>query len=358
MGVKRAFPRLSFRRLTNLVQANDGTDRMFVTEQPGVVRVFPNTQEAGTARVFLDISSRISERNNEEGLLGIAFDPNYGDNGYVYLYYSASSPRRSVLSRFVVSGDDPNKADPDSEFIILEIPQPFGNHNGGQLAFGPDGYLYVGLGDGGSGGDPRGNGQNVGTLLGSILRLDVTDVPPEVPYLVPADNPFVAAPGARGEIWAYGLRNPWRFSFDLQTGILWAADVGQDSSEEINVVERGLNYGWNVMEGLRCFRPRSGCDVGGLEPPVFEYDHSQGCSVTGGYVYRGLALPPLFGAYLFADFCSGRIWGLRHDGGAGILEHQLIADTNLSITSFGQDLAGNIYILSRDDGIYALSPRD
>ncbi len=353
LRAERAFPNLDFRRLTNLVQPPDTGDPLFVTEQAGLVRVFPNDPNAAEAAVFLDIRDKVSEDNNEEGLLGLAFDPEYAVNGHFYVYYSAASPRRSVVSRFTVSEDNPLAANPDSELVVMEIPQPYGNHNGGQLAFGPDGYLYIGLGDGGSGGDPRGNGQDLGTLLGSILRIDVGDAAPDLPYVIPRDNPFAGVDGARGEIWAYGLRNPWRFSFDRDTGDLWTGDVGQNQLEEVDLITRGLNYGWNVMEGSLCFSPRSGCDPSGLEPPVAEYGRSEGCSITGGYVYRGGEMPALEGAYLYADYCSGKIWGLRYDG-SSVTEQALLADTDLLITSFGEDSEGNLYVLSRNEGIYRL----
>ncbi len=340
-----------------MAQPDDKTNRIFVTEQAGIIRIFPNDQQAAESLIFLNISDQVSERNNEEGLLGLAFHPDYTSNGYFYVYYSAANPRRSVVSRFSVDKSNPNMANKDSEFIIMEIPQPYGNHNGGQMVFGPDGYLYIGLGDGGSGGDPTGNGQNSATLLGSILRIDVTGVSQDKRYLIPEDNPFVGVVGAREEIWAYGLRNPWRFSFDRDTGLLWVGDVGQNATEEIDVVKKGLNYGWNVMEGSSCFSPRSGCDTTGLEPPIGEYGHSQGCSVTGGYVYRRGDLPSLRGAYVYGDFCSGNIWALRYNG-EKVTEHRLLVDTNLSITSFGEDLDGNLYILSRNSGVYGLVPAD
>ncbi|MFQ5933317.1 MAG: PQQ-dependent sugar dehydrogenase, partial [Dehalococcoidia bacterium] len=226
-------------RLTNLLQPDNGHDHIFVTEQLGRIRVFPNDQQATEATIFLDIGDRVSEINNEEGLLGLAFDPDYRDNGYFYVYYSAASPRRSVISRFSVSQYNPNVANSNSEFIIMEIPQPFGNHNGGQLAFGPDGYLYIALGDGGAGGDPQRNGQNTATLLGTILRIDVAGMTDERSYRIPPDNPFVGIAGAREEIWAYGLRNPWRFSFDEETGLLWTGDVGQERWEEVDRIEVG-----------------------------------------------------------------------------------------------------------------------
>ncbi len=353
LRVERAFPNLDFRRLTNLVQPPDAPGLFFTTEQSGLVRVFPNNPDAAEAAVFLDIRDRVSEDNNEEGLLGLAFHPEYAANGHFFVYYSAASPRRSVVSRFNVSQDNPLAANPDSELVVMEIRQPYGNHNGGQMAFGPDGYLYVGLGDGGSGGDPRGNGQDLGTLLGSILRIDVGDATPDIPYVIPRDNPFAGVDGARGEIWAYGLRNPWRFSFDRDTGDLWTGDVGQNQLEEVDLIERGLNYGWNVMEGSRCFSPRTGCDPSGLEPPVAEYGRSGGCSITGGYVYRGGQIPALEGAYLYADYCSGKVWGLRYDG-QSVTEQALLADTDLLITSFGEDSEGSLYVLSRNEGIYRL----
>lgn len=355
MEVQRAFPNLTFQRLTNLVQPDDGHDHLFLTEQAGRIHVFDNDQQTNSAQIFLDITDRVSDAGNEEGLLGLAFDPNYRSNGYFYVYYSAASPRRSVVSRFSVSQNDPNRADPDSEHVILEISQPFSNHNAGQIVFGPDGLLYIALGDGGSGGDPQGHGQNRNTLLGSLLRIDVSGVDE---YTIPEDNPFVAQPGVRPEIWAYGLRNPWRFSFDEHTGFLWLADVGQSRWEEIDVVRKGKNYGWNIMEGRHCFSPTTGCDQTGPELPLWEYSRSSGnCSVTGGYVYRGRGIPELLGAYVYADFCSGNIWGLRYDG-VSVTEQALVVQSDLSITSFGQDLAQNLYILSRNQGIYRLIPTE
>ena len=363
LAVEPAFTNLEFSLLTNLVQPNDGSERFYTTEQGGLIRVFLNRQDAAEASVFLDITDRVSRSANEEGLLGVAFGPTFKDNGFFYVYYSSSSPRRSVLSRFSVSDSDPNPANSGSELIILEIPQPAGNHNGGQLAFGPDGFLYIGLGDGGRSGDVFGNGQNLGTLLGSILRIDVTDATAGKPYRIPASNPFAAVEGNRGEIFAYGLRNPWRFSFDIgkpdtgktpdEPGEIWVADVGQNQWEEIDLVRVGRNYGWNIMEGDHCFSPSSGCSKAGLEFPVAEYGRGNGCSVTGGYVYRGQSLPSLAGAYVFGDFCSGKIWGLRYDG-ESVTESLLLVESGLNITSFGQDLTGEIYVLSRNAGIYRL----
>jgi glucose/arabinose dehydrogenase len=340
--------------LTNLVQPDDGEDRIFVSEQEGLIRVFPNRQQAAESPVFLDISGRVRDKDNEEGLLGLAFDPRFKETGHFYVYYSASTPRRSVISRFSGSDEEPSVADADTELVILEISQPYGNHNGGQLAFGPDGYLYIGLGDGGLGGDPHGNGQDPGTLLGSILRIDVSGASERERYRIPSDNPFAGVDGARREVWAYGLRNPWRFSFDPRDGLIWAGDVGQNTWEEIDLVAKGQNYGWNVMEGAHCFSPRTGCAGAGLESPLTEYSSAEGCSVIGGYVYQGSRLPALAGAYVYGDYCSGSVWGLRRDG-SSVTEHALLVNSGVLITSFGRDRAGNLYILSRNSGIYRLS---
>ncbi len=331
-----------------LTHAGDGSGLVYVVEQAGVIhRLDPAEPER--SEIFLDIRARVSRDRNEEGLLGLAFAPSFGENGRFYVYYSAAAPRRSVLSRFEVGGG--GQGDAGSEAVILEVDQPYSNHNGGMIAFGPDGMLYVALGDGGSGGDPLGNGQSLGTLLGSILRIDVGQ---GAPYVTPADNPFVGRPEARGEIWAYGLRNPWRFSFDTETGELWTGDVGQDAVEEVNIVRRGANYGWNVMEGSSCFRAAS-CEAGGMEAPVAEYDHRLGCSVTGGYVYRGERLLELQGVYLYADFCTGFIWGLRHNDGQ-VTEQGQIAEAPFQIASFGEDEAGEVYILGFDGGVYTFAP--
>ena len=356
MVVEGLFPNLSFSKLTNLVQPNDGTGLLFVTEQAGRILVFPNDQGTIQAVVFFDLTGLVTPSPApEEGLLGLAFHPNYRDNGHFYVYYSAASPRRSVISRFSVKAGNPKEADPNSELIIMEIGQPFGNHNGGPITFGPDGFLYIALGDGGSGGDPQGNGQNRGTLLGSLLRIDVSGGSGGRNYRIPSDNPFVGVSGARGEIWAYGLRNPWRFSFDRQTGDLWLADVGQQEWEEVDVIRKGRNYGWNTMEGAHCFSPSTGCDQTGMELPVAEYGHSKGCSITGGYLFRGLGTPSLLGAYVYGDFCSGKIWGLRYDG-ASVTELRLLVDSVLNISSFGEDQAGNLYVLGHSQGIYRLVP--
>ena len=326
----------------------DSAGRAFVAEQAGRILWLDDDDDVG---VFLDIRDRVNDRGEEEGLLGIALDPRFDSNGLFYVYYTAASPRRSIVSRFSV-GPDGTAADPDSETVVLEVEQPYANHNGGQIAFGPGGFLYVGLGDGGSAGDPKGNGQDMGTLLGAILRLDVSDPGYEGGgYAVPPDNPFAGVEGARAEIWAYGLRNPWRFTFDSETGELWAADVGQNRLEEVNVVERGLNYGWNVMEGDEEYSRSLGTESADLELPVAVYGRDDGCSVTGGYVYRGSRFPSMYGAYVYGDYCSGKIWALRYDG-SKVTESIEIADTNIRISSFAEDGDGELYILDLRGEIY------
>ncbi len=352
--VGRAFPSISFDRMVYLTQPDGMPERLYLVLQPGRIMVFDNVPEPSAPQTFLDIRGRVSDRGNEEGLLGLAFDPDYMTNGYFYVYYSAASPRRSIIARYQASPDAAS-ADPDSEKVIMEIGQPFQNHNGGHIAFGPDGYLYVGLGDGGSGGDPRGHGQDLGTLLGTILRIDVSTLDETGSYAVPRDNPFVGVEGARPEIWAYGLRNPWRFSFDRESGDLWAGDVGQNKLEEIDIIKQGANYGWNIMEGTSCFG-NAGCDIEGLEAPVAEYGRDGGCSVTGGYVYRGSRIPSLVGAYVYGDFCTGNIWALRYDGSRAV-EQAKIADTDLQIASFAEGPDGEVYVLSFTGEIARLAVR-
>ncbi len=355
MDVERVFPDISFSRMVALAFPDDGTDRAFLVLQPGQIMVFPNDQSAQPSSVFLDIRERVNDSGNEEGLLGLAFDPSFRNNGYFYVNYTASDPKRSVISRFSVSEDNPNLADPNTELVILEVAQPYSNHNGGQTIFGPDGLLYVGLGDGGSGGDPQRNGQNLTALLGKILRIDVSALDSNGGYSIPPNNPFAGRDDAKEEIWAYGLRYPWRFTFDRETGEMWAADVGQNRAEEVDIIRPGLNYGWNVMEGFECFR-QSSCDQSGLVLPIVEYGRDDGCSVTGGYVYRGSRLPSLYGAYVYGDFCSGKIWALRYDG-SSVTKHEELIDSRLGISSFAEDLDGELYILSFDSRIYHLVER-
>ena len=318
----------------------DGSGRLFVVEKIGRIRIIENGQLLDTP--FLNIVSRVNSGGNEQGLLGLAFHPDYAQNGYFFVNYTGNGGD-TFISRFQVSGD-PNLANPSSEVNLLRVNQPYENHNGGTLQFGPDGYLYAGLGDGGSANDPKGNGQKTNTLLGKILRLDVNSAEP---YSIPVDNPF------GNEIWAYGLRNPWRISFDALTGDLYIGDVGQNTYEEIDYLPAGFpggtNFGWNFREGLHPFR---GDAPAGLTDPVAEYSHSEGgCSVTGGYVYRG-GMPEWNGIYLYGDYCTGLIWGLiKTDSG---WQKQLLFDTEFNITSFGQDKAGEIYLLSDGGGVYKL----
>ncbi|MGB5819423.1 MAG: PQQ-dependent sugar dehydrogenase [Saonia sp.] len=343
-----AFPELRFGRPLDLQSPDDGTDRIFVVEQRGIVRVFPNVADVARSTVFLDIDDAVSNEADEQGLLGMAFHPDFATNGFFYVCYNPST-NLSVVSRFQVSSTDSNVADGTSELILLEIPQPFTNHNGGQLAFGPDGFLYIASGDGGSGGDPQGNAQNRANLLGAVLRIDVDRTENGLNYAIPTDNPFVDDVNVRGEIFAYGLRNPWRMSFDIQTGLLWSGDVGQDRLEEINILESGNNYGWNILEGTECFESDN-CDQTGLTLPVFEYNQDQGdVSITGGYVYRGSLVPELQGRYIYGDFISGRIWALTTNTDP---TNTLLIDTDLGIASFGTDTNNELYICSFDGSIY------
>jgi quinoprotein glucose dehydrogenase len=287
-----------------------------------------------------------ADSQNEEGLLGLAFHPRFRENGEFFIYYTANeTPHVSVISRFRVSRSNPQQADPDSEEEILRIDQPYWNHNGGTLVFGPDGYLYIGLGDGGKFNDPHMNGQNVQALLGKILRIDIDHRDAERNYAIPADNPFKGkSPLAREEVFAYGFRNVWRMSFDRATGTLWAADVGQDLWEEINIVQAGGNYGWNLREGKHRFGPAGAEPRDDLIDPIWEYDHSVGKSITGGNVYRGQLLPALRGHYLYGDYVSGRIWALAYDAASKrVTANRPIPGENIPVVTFGEDEAGELY---------------
>lgn len=338
-------------RPVHITHAGDSSGRLFVVEKAGRIRIVEDGVLSSTP--FLDITSRVGSLGSEQGLLSVAFPPDYASKGYFYVNYTDTSGD-TVVARYHVTAD-PDVADPNSEEVLLTVDQPYGNHNGGQLAFGPsDGYLYIGMGDGGAGGDPENRAQNPGSLLGKLLRIDVESG--TSPYAVPATNPYTQTNDYRGEIWALGLRNPWRFSFDRQTRDLYIADVGQNIYEEVNYQPAsssgGENYGWNIMEGLHCYNS-PGCDDSGLTPPVVEYDHSQGCSITGGMVYRGLLDHRMQGVYFYADYCSGRIWGLARDGA---WQSVLLYDASFSIASFGEDEAGNLYVTDYDDGvIYAIT---
>ncbi len=329
-----------------ITHAGDGSGRLFIVEQPGEIRILQDGKILETA--FLDIRGRVGSSRSEQGLLGLAFHPKYKENGFFYVNYTNESGN-TVIARFQVT-DNPNIANPSSEKKLLGVQQPFPNHNGGQVAFGPDGYLYLGLGDGGSGGDPYGNGQSTNTLLGKVLRIDIDKGDP---YTSPADNPF-AGGGGKPEIWAYGLRNPWRFSFDPANGDLYIGDVGQGNWEEISYLPAGsaggANFGWNAMEGSH---PYSGSDSPSFVAPVAEYSHSQGgCSVTGGYVYRGAALPEWNGVYFYGDYCSGKVWGLLQD--ASGWKSALLFSTGLNISTFGLDESGELYLAGYGGKIFRL----
>ncbi|MDQ7844643.1 MAG: PQQ-dependent sugar dehydrogenase [Armatimonadota bacterium] len=350
-------PRLALRPVVTglsapvyLTHAGDRSGRLFVVEQEGRIRVVRDGRLL--ARPYLDIRSRVVS-GGELGLLSVAFHPRFADHGRFFVNYTTNQGGRlrTVIAEYRAAPPDADVAGA-AERILLEIDQPFRNHNGGLNLFGPDGMLYIGMGDGGSAGDPYNAGQRLDTLLGKLLRIDVDGT---APYRIPPDNPFVARNGARGEIWAYGLRNPWRFSFDRATGRLFLADVGQHQWEEIDLVVRGGNYGWKIMEGAHCYSPPEGCDRTGLQLPIAEYDHSQGCSVTGGYVYRGSRIPALVGRYLFGDYCSGRIWALTEAGGNWAMA--AVLTTDLRIASFGEDPAGELYVVDHAGTVYLITAR-
>lgn len=329
-----------------------GDARLFIVEQPGTIRILENGRLL--PEPFLDIRARVNDSANEQGLLGLAFHPRYAENGFFFVNYTGAN-NETVIARFSVTSD-PNRADPASEKVILTIEQPYRNHNGGDLAFGPDGYLYIGMGDGGSAGDPENRAQNLRSLLGKMLRLDVDNGDP---YRIPPDNPFVTRVDARPEIWAYGLRNPWRFSFDRATGDLYLADVGQNAYEEVSFQPAGSaggeNYGWRFFEGTHGFKDAADAPPD-VVPPIAEYGRDDGCSVTGGYVYRGAALPELNGVYFFGDYCSGLIWSLQRNGSAWVRE--TFGDTDFTLSSFGEDAAGELYVLDhRGGGVYRIERR-
>jgi hypothetical protein len=323
-----------------VAHAGDGSGRLFIVQQGGQIRIFDGVQLLHGS--FLDLSSRVSS-GSEQGLLGLAFHPDYETNGLFFVNLTDLTGDTQIL-RFTVSAD-PNLADPASAVALLSVDQPYANHNGGQLAFGPDGKLWIGLGDGGSAGDPGNRAQSGNTLLGKILRIDVDQ---GLPYAIPLDNPFASDPAVRDEIWALGLRNPWRFSFDRLTGDLFIADVGQNAWEEVSFESSssggGRNYGWRRMEGTHCFNPGINCNDGSLVLPILEYPHSEGCSITGGYRYRGTSMPEHLGTYFYGDFCSGRIWGGVENIETGAWVSTELLDSELSISTFGEDETGELYV--------------
>jgi glucose/arabinose dehydrogenase len=347
--IVEAFPNLKFEQPVDIQNPKDGTNRLFVLSQPGIIYVFKDNPESKTKDVFLDITNKVLS-GGEQGLLGLAFHPNFKENGLLYLDYTADNPRRTVISKFKASGNSPSKADPQSEEILLEIEQPYSNHNGGQISFGPDGFLYISLGDGGSGGDPQNHGQNLKSHLGKILRIDVNKKLNDKNYAIPDDNPFKGnSDRHKEEIFAFGLRNVWRFSFD-QDGNMWGADVGQNNWEEINLIEKGKNYGWRIMEANHCFNPENNCDTTGLVLPIWEYEHNDmgGFSITGGFVYRGKSAPELVGKYIYADYVVGKIWTLEYKNGR--VNNRLLFDSDLLISTFGVDENNELYLADHNQG--------
>jgi hypothetical protein len=364
-GLEEAFPGIVFERPVDFQNAGDGTGRVFVVEQKGVIKVVtptaPSSMEIASpdnsprqedVGVFLDIQERVFFEA-ESGLLGLAFHPDYESNGHFYVYYIADDPARTVISRFSVSGEDADQADPESELVLLEIPQPSPDHHkAGQIAFGPDdGYLYIAVGDGGTGGDTA---QDPTDLLGSILRIDVDNPEDGMNYGIPSDNPFAGnASGFREEIFAYGFRNPWKFAIDPANGMLFAGDVGVAAREEIDLVEKGKNYGWNIMEGSLCHELPSDCSTEGLELPIFEYGREDGGTIIAGIVYRG-SISEIFGKLIYGDFISGTIWALVYDG-VSVTEIEVIVETEeLPITAFGRNEEGEVYVCTLGGIIYRL----
>ena len=378
ISLRPVFPKLVCSNLVWLEQTPDGSDRFAIVEQDGDILLVRKGGDGAEAKSFLNIEDRQPHVSTEQGLLSLAFHPGFKTNGLFYIYYSWQNPRRTVLSEWKVSAGDPNRADTHSERILLEIPQPSDVHKGGLLSFGPDGFLYVGVGDGGGQNDELGAAQNTSTLRGKILRIDVNarsiiglrGARETLPYGLPSDNPFIHEPdfwenSVRKEIWASGLRNPWRFSWDRQTGQLWAGDVGQDKWEEIDLIVKAGNYGWGVREGAHHFKP--GPEGARYIDPVMEYahntnllseamfpKHSTGVCVVGGYVYRGARHPSLRGIYIYADYALGTIWGFRYAGGK-VTDYGTLLEQPKNITSFAQDLEGELYALTYDGHIFEIA---
>ena len=333
-----------------ITNARDGSNRLFVAEQGG--RIISLDEKGGNFTEFLDLSE-LTEAAGEQGLLGLAFHPDFETNGRLFVNYTDEAGD-TVISEYRTTGDG-TRGDPASARVLMEVDQPYVNHNGGHLAFGPDGFLYIALGDGGSGGDPHDYGQSLETLLGKILRIDV-DRTSAGEYSIPRDNPFVDEPGARPEIWHFGLRNPWRFSFDSETGEMWIGDVGQDVLEEIDrapSIRGGLNFGWDDMEGSECYEPSSGCLTSNRILPITEYSHEFGCSITGGHVYRGTEQESLVGGYFFSDYCSGTIWTVPADAKTGTRATEILK-TDSAISSFGESEDGELFVTDLNGAVFQL----
>ena len=349
-NLTEAFPGLIFDMPVELTSPDDGTDRIFVVEQKGVIQVFQNSSAEQKSMVFLNIEKQVHS-GGEAGLLGLAFHPDYKTNGYFYLNYTAGNPLETIISRFKVSASDPDIADPKSETVLLRFGQPWDNHNGGKVAFGNDGFLYIGTGDGGSWGDPGNRAQDRKELLGKILRIDVNKSVATMNYGIPDDNPYIGnKEGYREEVYAFGMRNPWRFSFDHVTGQLWAGDVGQNEFEEIDVIEKGGNYGWHIMEANKCYRSIT-CNKDKLKAPIFHYRQGSdtGSSITGGYVCRDKNLHGLTGKYIYGDFVTGNIWALTHLNNE-VVKNELITKISGGLPSFGEDSKRNLYVISYNPG--------
>lgn len=358
--VTRVLEHLEILRPIVITNAGDGSNRLFIASQYGVIYVLPNGQSKAEPEVFMDLSSKVQYKDseNEEGFLGFAFHPKFKENGQFFVYYTTKdAPHTSVVSRFTAKPANGKSASIESEQELMRIPQPFWNHNGGTICFGPDGMLYIGLGDGGKANDPMENGQNLSTLLGSILRIDVDHHDQGKAYAIPKDNPFVGKEGALPEIYAYGVRNIWRMSFDRKTGLFYAADVGQDLWEEINVVSKGDNLGWNRREGKHPFGAKGVEANAEMVDPIYEYHHEVGKSITGGHVYRGKAIPGLDGVYLYGDYVSGKIWGIKYDPAKKqVTDHFTFGGVDqVAVITFGEDEAGEVYFSDAGGRIFSFA---